>query len=106
MPTLGVVEVDVGIGGGVAEIVGKQLRALGAAHQVLCITHLPQVAALAPHHLQVRKQPQGEATATTIAPLAGAERYEEIARMFGGVEITKQTRAHAREMVTRAQQPA
>ena len=106
VPTLVFDEVDVGIGGGVAEIVGKQLRALGAAHQVLCITHLPQVAALAHHHLQVRKQTQGEATATTIAPLAGAERYEEIARMLGGVEITKQTRAHAREMVTRAQQPA
>src|SRR3569833_1167940 len=105
VPTLVFDEVDVGIGGGVAEIVGKQLRALGAAHQVLCITHLPQVAALAHHHLQVRKQTQGEAAARPFLPLSGTARYEEIARMLGGVEITKQTRAHAREMVTRAQQP-
>ena len=106
VPTLVFDEVDVGIGGGVAEIVGKQLRALGVTRQVLCITHLPQVAALAHHHFQVRKQTAGNTTATTITPLAGADRYEEIARMLGGVEITKQTRAHAREMVVRAQQPA
>ena len=106
VPTLVFDEVDVGIGGGVGEIVGKQLRSLGAAHQVLCVTHLPQVAALAHNHLQVRKQSRGDTLTTTIAPLNGAERYEEIARMLGGVEITKQTRAHAREMVTRAQQPA
>jgi len=106
VPTLVFDEVDVGIGGGVAEIIGKQLRALGMAHQVLCITHLPQVAALAHYHLQVRKQSSDATTATTIIPLSGTARYEEIARMLGGVEITKQTRAHAREMVTRAQQPA
>lgn len=105
LPTLVFDEVDVGIGGGVAEIVGRQLRALGTTHQVLCITHLPQVAALAHHHLQVRKRTDIDTTATTITPLAGAERHEEIARMLGGVEITKQTRAHAREMVARAQQP-
>lgn len=106
VPTLVFDEVDVGIGGGVAEIVGKQLRALGAAHQVLCITHLPQVAALAHHHLQMRKQARGNNTATTIAPLNGAERHEEIARMLGGVEITEQTRAHAKEMITHAQAQA
>ncbi len=106
VPTLVFDEVDVGIGGGVAEIVGKQLRELGTTHQVLCITHLPQVAALAHHHLQVRKQRKGEDTVTTIAPLSDAERYEEIARMLGGVEITKQTRAHAKEMVSRSRSPA
>ncbi len=106
VPTLVFDEVDVGIGGGVAEIVGKQLRTLGGSHQVLCITHLPQVAALAHQHLQVRKRSTGDTTVTTIAPLSDAERYEEIARMLGGVEITKQTRAHAREMVTRARDPA
>lgn len=106
VPTLVFDEVDVGIGGGVAEIVGKQLRALGGTHQVLCITHLPQVAALAHHHLQVQKHIRGDSTVTTIAPLSEKERHEEIARMLGGVEITKQTRAHAREMVTRGQQPA
>lgn len=106
VPTLVFDEVDVGIGGGVAEIVGKQLRALGGSHQVLCITHLPQVAALAHQHLQVRKRSTGDGTTTTIARLGDAERYEEIARMLGGVEITKQTRAHAREMVARARDPA
>ena len=106
VPTLVFDEVDVGIGGGVAEIVGKQLRELGTTHQVLCITHLPQVAALAHHHLQVRKQRKGEDTLTTIVPLKDAERYEEIARMLGGVEITKQTRAHAKEMLSRARSPA
>lgn len=106
VPTLVFDEVDVGIGGGVAEIVGKQLRALGGSHQVLCITHLPQVAALAHQHLQVRKLSTGDGTTTTIARLGDAERYEEIARMLGGVEITKQTRAHAREMVARARDPA
>src|SRR3569623_1176369 len=70
VPTLVFDEVDVGIGGGVAEIVGKQLRALGMAHQVLCITHLPQVAALAHYHLQVRKQSSDATTATTIIPLS------------------------------------
>src|SRR3569833_1484939 len=105
VPTLVFDEVDVGIGGGVAEIIGKQLRALGMAHQVLCITHLPQVAALAHYHLQVRKQSSDAAAARPFLPLSGTARYEEIARMMGGVEITKQTRAHAREMVTRAQQP-
>jgi DNA repair protein RecN (Recombination protein N) len=103
IPTLIFDEVDVGIGGGIAEMVGKQLRALGASHQVLCVTHLPQVAALAHHHLQVSKQTRKGETFTAIAPLSETARCEEIARMLGGVEITRQTRAHAREMIERAQ---
>lgn len=103
VPTLIFDEVDVGIGGGIAEMVGKQLRALGASHQVLCVTHLPQVAALAHHHLQVSKQTRKGQTFTAIASLSETARCEEIARMLGGVEITRQTRAHAREMIERAQ---
>jgi DNA repair protein RecN (Recombination protein N) len=101
-PTLVFDEVDVGIGGGVAEIVGQMLRTLGASHQILCVTHLPQVAAQAMHHLQVTKASSKHETRTTIAHLQSGERIQEIARMLGGVKITDQTLAHAREMVTLA----
>ncbi len=101
IPTLIFDEVDTGIGGSVAETVGRHLRALGAHHQVLCVTHLPQVAALGHHHLHVAKQTDGSSTTTAITPLEGERRVEEIARMLGGMEITEQTRAHAREMVER-----
>ncbi len=98
-PTLVFDEVDVGIGGGVAEIVGQMLRTLGETRQILCVTHLPQVAAQAMHHLQVTKQSSNKQTHTTIAQLEEEARIEEIARMLGGVKITQQTLAHAREMV-------
>lgn len=101
IPTLIFDEVDVGIGGGVAEIVGVKLRGLAARRQVLCITHLPQVAAQGHHHLQVRKHTHGGATVTHIAPLPPAERVNEIARMLGGVEITPQTLALASELLDR-----
>lgn len=97
-------EVDAGIGGGVAEIVGQRLRALGASRQVLCVTHLPQVASQAHYHLQVRKETAGNATRTRIGPLNGEERVEELARMLGGVKITQTTREHAREMIAQAGQ--
>ncbi len=99
IPTLIFDEVDVGIGGAVAEIVGRLLHELGRRRQVLCVTHLPQVAAQAHHHLQVVKRTSQEATETTIQPLDHEHRIEEIARMLGGVEITAQTLAHAREML-------
>jgi DNA repair protein RecN (Recombination protein N) len=98
-PTLVFDEVDVGIGGGVAEIVGQMLRTLGASRQILCVTHLPQVAAQAMHHLQVSKSSDRKETSTRISPLEAEQRVEEIARMLGGVKITHQTLAHAREMV-------
>ena len=98
-PTLVFDEVDVGIGGGVAEIVGQMLRTLGDSRQILCVTHLPQVAAQAMHHLQVSKSAEKRETRTRIAPLEAEQRIEEIARMLGGVKITDQTLAHAREMV-------
>ncbi len=97
-PTLIFDEVDAGIGGAVAEIVGRQLRALGEHRQVLCVTHLPQVAAQAHHHLHVSKQHRNGHTHTQLRSLDEAERIEELARMLGGIDITEQTLAHAREM--------
>ena len=103
IPTLIFDEVDVGIGGRVAEIVGLQLRALGQHRQVVCVTHLPQVAALGHHHLQVSKQTGNNTTVTEIFPLDQSQRINEVARMLGGIEITDQTLSHAREMIERAQ---
>lgn len=102
VPTLVFDEVDAGIGGGVAEIVGRQLRRLGADRQTLCVTHLPQVAAQALQHLHVSKEVAGGSTRTRIRELAADRRVEELARMLGGIEITDQTLAHAREMIERA----
>lgn len=103
IPTLIFDEVDVGIGGRVAEIVGLQLRALGQHRQVVCVTHLPQVAALGHHHLQVSKQTGKDTTVTEIKQLDNQQRIDEVARMLGGIEITDQTLLHAREMIERAQ---
>ena len=94
---------DAGIGGGIAEIVGRRLRDLSAHSQVLCVTHLPQVAVQGHQQLLVRKQADDDTLATRITPLTAAARIEEIARMLGGVEITRQTRAHAKEMIQQAQ---
>lgn len=104
IPTLIFDEVDVGIGGAVAETVGRLLRGLGDNRQVLCITHLPQVAAQAHQHLRVSKQAHDERTATAVERLPCDARVDEIARMLGGVNITERTRAHAAEMLTAAQQ--
>ena len=101
VPTLIFDEVDVGIGGGVAEIVGALLKDVGLHHQVLCITHLPQVAAQGHHHLRVSKESVKGATFSRIEDLDKKARVEEIARMLGGVEITEKTRAHAAEMLAR-----
>ncbi len=98
-PTLIFDEVDVGIGGGTAEIVGKLLRKLGGSHQVICITHQPQVAAKGHHHLRVVKAQSEHATRTEVKVLSQEERTQELARMLGGVEITPTTLAHARELV-------
>jgi DNA repair protein RecN (Recombination protein N) len=96
-------EVDSGIGGAVAEVVGQKLRALGGQRQVLCVTHLPQVAAQGHAHLLVSKQSDGGSTHTRIGALDSAGRRDELARMLGGVEITRETRAHAKQMLERAQ---
>lgn len=92
-------EVDAGIGGAIAEIVGRQLRALGERSQVLCVTHLPQVASQAHAQYRVSKHTDGKLTRTSLQGLKGAERVDEIARMLGGVDITDKARAHAREML-------
>lgn len=92
-------EVDVGIGGGVAEVVGQLLKQLGAERQVLVITHLPQVASQASQHLQVSKTQQNGVTLSHIQALSSTERIEEIARMLGGIQITDTTRSHAKEML-------
>ena len=99
VPTLIFDEVDSGIGGRVAEIVGALLKQLGQRHQVMCVTHLPQVAAMADAQWQVSKSVRNGATLSTISMLKQAERVEEIARMLGGVKITETTRKHAAEML-------
>jgi DNA repair protein RecN (Recombination protein N) len=99
-------EVDAGIGGAVAEIVGRELHALGERSQVLCVTHLPQVAAQGHHHLRVAKLTDGRNTRTAVTTLTGDARVEELARMLGGVEITARARAHALEMLGSAGGPA
>lgn len=101
VPTLVFDEVDVGIGGGVAEIVGGLLARLGERRQVLCVTHLPQVAAQGQHHFLVRKGDGPEGVRATVCRLEGEARVDELARMLGGVEITPTTRAHAAEMLAR-----
>lgn len=99
VPTLIFDEVDVGIGGGVAQIVGQLLRRLGERHQVLCVTHLPQVAACGNQQLQVSKRQGEEGVISHIQCLTETGRIEEIARMLGGVEITATTRQHAAELL-------
>ncbi len=108
IPTLIFDEVDSGIGGGVAEIVGGKLRGLGTQRQVLCVTHLPQVAALADHQIQITKLSGKESTRIRVRTLSNEERVDELARMLGGIKITQQTREHAREMMEQArrQKPA
>lgn len=98
-PTLIFDEVDAGIGGAVAETVGKLLHQLGQSHQILCVTHLPQVAAQGNHHLRVSKSQNNEKTISQVQALGRAERVEEVARMLGGATITDTTRRHARELL-------
>jgi DNA repair protein RecN (Recombination protein N) len=95
-------EVDAGIGGAVAEIVGRQLRDLGERAQVLCVTHLAQVASQAHSQFRVTKLSDGKITRTAVKHLGEPERVDEIARMLGGIDITEQARAHAREMLAHA----
>ena len=99
VPTLIFDEVDSGVGGRVAEIVGQLLKRLGQRHQVMCVTHLPQVAACADAQWQVSKSVRDGVTLSHIQPLAPPDRIEEIARMLGGASITETTRKHAAEML-------
>jgi len=99
IPTLIFDEVDAGIGGAIAEIVGKLLHKLARQRQVFCVTHLPQVASQGDHHLLVNKTSTRTSTKTTVQELTGPQRIEEIARMLGGVKLTEQSRRHAVEML-------
>lgn len=102
IPTLVFDEVDTGIGGGTAEIVGQQLRLLGEKCQVFCVTHLAQVAAQSHQHLKISKQSFDNKTISQVEKLSSQERTQEIARMLGGIELTQQTLAHAEEMLSKA----
>jgi DNA repair protein RecN (Recombination protein N) len=102
VPTMIFDEVDSGIGGAVAEVVGQKLRALGRERQVLCVTHLPQVAAQGHHHFQVSKAVRERHAQSAVARLDESARIEELARMLGGVEISRESRANARQMLARA----
>jgi len=103
VPTLVFDEVDTGIGGAVSALVGRKLKNVARRQQVLCITHLPQVAAFADHHYRVEKRVEGGRTVTAVALLGAEERVAEMARMLGGERITEKTREHAREMIHDAQ---
>jgi DNA repair protein RecN (Recombination protein N) len=92
-------EVDAGIGGSVAEVVGKKLSSLARHHQIICITHLPQIAKFGHHHFNISKHVSRGRTRTTIIRLTESERVKEIARMLGGEKITRATLNHAREML-------
>jgi DNA repair protein RecN (Recombination protein N) len=105
IPTMIFDEVDSGVGGGVAEMVGRHLRDLGRTRQVLCVTHLAQVAGLADNHFRVVKITDGLSTRIAINQLNDAERIEELARMLGGMKITKKTREHAAEMLSNSRCP-
>jgi DNA repair protein RecN (Recombination protein N) len=98
-------EVDAGIGGRVAEVVGRKLRAMASRHQVLCVTHLPQIASLAEAHYAVRKHVERGRTIVDVRALSADERVEEVARMLGGESVTDTARRHAREMVKQGLRP-
>jgi DNA repair protein RecN (Recombination protein N) len=95
-------EVDAGIGGAVAEVVGRRLRQIAGRHQVLCVTHLPQVASQGEQHYRIVKLSDGQSSRTQVRGLDAEQRIDELSRMLGGVDITETTRAHAREMIRQA----
>jgi DNA repair protein RecN (Recombination protein N) len=92
-------EIDTGIGGRAAEAVGRKLKALARAHQVLCVTHLPQIATFADHHYVIEKKNSAGRTRTSIRAVSGDERTEEVARMLSGAKLTETSRKHAEQMI-------
>jgi len=96
-------EVDAGIGGAIAEVVGRKLKELSRFHQILCITHLPQIASFADRHFRVEKEERRGATTSTVTALDKPQRVEELARMLGGAEVSDRFRRAARELLDRAQ---
>ena len=97
--TLVFYEIDSGIGGRAAEAVGKKLKGLSRINQVLCITHLPQIATFADHHYLIEKRDSGGRSKTTVRPITGQERTDEIARMLSGARLTETSRKHAEQML-------
>ena len=95
-------EIDANVGGRLGSIIGNKLRGLASHHQVLCITHLPQIASYADQHLTVRKEVIGDRTETKVRPMEGTERLQELAEMIGGQRITDTTRAQAQELLDAA----
>ena len=91
--------VDTGIGGRAAEAVGKKLKSLAKSNQVLCVTHLPQIATFADHHYVIEKKERDGRTRTTVRPVSGEERTEEVARMLSGAKLTDTSRKHAEQMI-------
>ena len=102
IPTLVFDEIDAGIGGAVAEVVGRRLREIAGRHQVLCVTHLPQVASQGTRHYRIAKTAEDGTSRTHVRMLDADQRVEELSRMLGGLEITATTRAHAAEMIRKA----
>jgi DNA repair protein RecN (Recombination protein N) len=96
-------EIDANVGGRLGSTIGSKLRNLAVHHQVLCITHLPQIASYADRHLTVRKQSDGNQTRTTVRAISGDEQLEELSEMIGGQRITATTRAQAKELLDSAQ---
>jgi DNA repair protein RecN (Recombination protein N) len=92
-------EIDSGIGGRAAEAVGKKLKALSRTNQVLCVTHLPQIATFGDHHYVIEKKESGGRTRTSIRAVTGRERTEEVARMLSGAKLTETSRKHAEQMI-------
>jgi len=92
-------EIDTGIGGRAAEAVGKKLKRLSRTNQVLCVTHLPQIATFADHHYLIEKKAAGGRTRTTVHLITGEERTEEVARMLSGAKLTETSRKHAEQMI-------
>jgi DNA repair protein RecN (Recombination protein N) len=99
LPTMVFDEIDVGVGGRTAAVIADKLSGLGSAAQILCITHLPQIASRGSSHFYIEKQVVGERTSVTVVPLNATERVDELARMLGGTDITETVRQHAREML-------
>jgi DNA repair protein RecN (Recombination protein N) len=99
-------EIDANVGGRLGSVIGSKLRKLATRHQVLCITHLPQIASYADRHLTVRKEVAGNKTQTSVRAIDGEQRLEELAEMIGGQRITETTRAQAAEMIEATREPA
>jgi len=96
-------EIDTGVSGRAAQKIAKKLKQIGAQKQTLCVTHLPQIAAMGDHHLLISKSVEGERTYTSVVPIADGQRVDEIARMLAGEEITENTRTNAQELLAHAE---